>query len=181
MTIICALHDPEQGCTWIGSDTQCGGTDINFPSHPKWVVNGIWAAGIAGDYRAHLLIQEASEVLARGSPHLICNGIRDVFLDDGFEPARDKDSAGFQHFGQNIILASPAGIWSVDTCLAAALVKEPFFADGSGWELAQGAFFAMRKHSTLAPRDVVETAIMAAMDVDGRCGGEVWMHKLEKT
>lgn len=181
MTIICALHDPEHECTWIGSDTSCNLAGNTYPSHPKWTVNGSWGIGVAGDYRAQLLINENIDVLRGESPHGICLRIRDLFQKDGFEPTRDKSGHGFPSFGQNIILASPDSIWSVDGALTPALMNVPFFADGSGWELAEGAVFAMRAHAKLKPRAIIETAIKAAMNGDKNCGGEVWLHKLEKT
>lgn len=179
MTIICALHDSEHGCTWIGSDTSCNLDSSQFPSHRKWSVNGSWGVGVAGDYRAQLLIDENIDVLRGESPYRICLRIRDILQKDGFEPTRDNKGHGFPSFGQNIILASPDNIWSVDGALTPALMKVSFFADGSGWELAHGAVFAVLAHAKLQPRAIIETAIKAAINGDTKCGGDVWLHKLE--
>lgn len=176
MSIICAIKI--NGQTWIGSDTACRRDDEVFESSPKWVVNGKWAVGVSGDMRVQALIEADYETLLTGSPLEIGNNIRKAMLDDGFEAARDKNDKGFQHFGQYLILASNEAIYGLSGDLSPALRRQEFVADGSGWELAKGAYFAARKMGVNRADRILELAISAAIEEDLSCGGQVWLHCL---
>lgn len=178
MTIICVSQSPT--LTVIGSDRQSGAGQ-NIISDPKWVVHNGWALGISGHHRAQELAEVNREriFIASSSPHGIGLELRNCFLDDGFEPARNKDGSGWQNFDQLMLLVSRDGIWSMDSCLCSAPVREPFMAEGSGREIANGAVFAAMKTGMEDPAALVRMAVEAAIELDDGCGGEAWVDVLE--
>ncbi len=48
MTIICALHDPEYGCTWVGSDTASNYGGVQVETGTKWILSSCGTRAISG-------------------------------------------------------------------------------------------------------------------------------------
>ena len=182
MTIICALHDPKHRCTWIGSDRltkRYSGRAMDMG--PKFAVYGPWAAGVSGDGRVNdILINNAKTILdgLSGPMEFIARFIA-VLKEHDFDlsPANNESPP---NSNQTIVLAHANDEpWSItgDFC---CIPGGRFTAEGSGGPYALGAAFAQR-NMQVPPSKLVETAILAAIEHDTSCGGEVWLHKLEKT
>ena len=182
MTIICALHDPEHGCTWIGSDRlikRYSGRGMVLG--PKFAVYGPWAAGVSGDGRVNdILINNAKKILdALSGPMEFIDRFIAVLKEHGFDLSPVTNEAP-PNCSQSIVLAhADDEPWSItgDFC---CIPGGQFTAEGSGGPYALGAAFAQR-NTQIPPRKLIEIAILAAIEHHTGCGGEVWLHKLEKT
>jgi ATP-dependent protease HslVU (ClpYQ) peptidase subunit len=106
------------------------------------------------------------------------NYIRQLCLDDGFEPARDDKGHGFKHFDQCLFYVDETAIYFLDSAFTPALVDEPFWARGSGCDIAYGAYYALTKHADCPPYQLVERVVAAAICHDDGCGGDVWTKRL---
>ncbi len=182
MTIICALHDPEHGCTWIGGDRHVLMGNIWSPGPPKWALHGDYAVGSCGYSRLHNIIEGARDELFHGLSDTLdfTNRLRRVLTSEGWksEPAAGKQEP--PDFDINVLLASPDGAWGIDGILGFDPVPPGvLIADGAGRELAFGAAFAA-KRAALNPQGQVLMAINAAVEVQHNCCGEAWVHKLER-
>lgn len=175
MTIICALRQDSE--TWIGSDTLSTNGSFSFRSIHKWITGHGRAVGFAGDQRVEELAIPAQDDLfeTAKTPLEVGKYLRKLCLDDGFEPTRDEKGDGWAHFGQADIYVDAAGIFALDTSFTPALVDEPFWARGSGCDIAMGAYYVLAGKN---PQEIMQTVIAAAMEHDDHCGGDAWIERL---
>lgn len=182
MTIICALHAPEEQCTWIGSDTQGNLGEVRSASPTKWIVHGDWAIGCAGLWRtANIMLERGDELFDEvDGPFDLTENLRRLLIDEGYSNARDEKAGGPHDFGDlSFILASPKAIWSIDRLLGfAPLPAREVTAAGSGRELAYGAAYVAEKAGMTAEK-VIRSAVEAVIDRDIRCGGAPWVRQLK--
>lgn len=164
MSIVAAIAVPDRAITVIGCDQRVG--SVMVPT--KWVRQGCWAIGVSGVYRVLALIEQREGAPQR-SPLEVGVWLRDVLLEDGFQP-RD-DAGGPQSFDTEILLARAGRLWALDASLTPTEVPPgELAAVGSGREYARGAAYALDAAS-LDYR--MHTSIQAAIDLEfATCGGE---------
>ena len=178
MTIICAMHDPDAKCTWIGSDGQCNDTGTIFTGVKKWAAGEFWAVAAAGNLRTvNLLIRHSDALfLNLESPFEFSCRARDLLRDDDYNTDKDE---GPKSFRQHMILANYEGVWSIGpTFEVMEFGPGQFCADGSGYRLALGAaHVALGKG--ISAEETLRLAIDAAKRYDDHCGGLTFIGKLE--
>lgn len=181
MTIICAL-DTGNGII-IGSDTQSiamgdfGGRRMTHG--PKWTVSKPWALGVAGQSRMQCLIQRNMADIIQAVPSAleVCDRLQDMFSRYGVNAS---SQIGALDCGSNFILASPHGVYDIDSCLSVrkAAVGE-LIASGSGASYALGAAHALETVDDITAHGIVKRSLEAAIAFDTGCGGEPWLQTLE--
>lgn len=176
MTIICVLR--QNGQTWVGSDTLVTNNNYTFRSSSKWVVENGRAIGCSGSQRVDELIRSKHNDLfsTTTTPLEVGIYIQNLCLDNGFKPARDDKGYGWQHFNEGELYVDETGIYFLDTTFTPALIDEPFWARGSGGDIAFGAYYAVKE--VVQQKKVMETAIAAAIQYDDSCGGDIWIKRL---
>ena len=181
MTIICAVLDPEDECSWIGSDTVIYLGDCSQPCEPKWIIYDRWAVGVSGLTRADNVIAARGDEIFGGcdDPFEFTERLRKVLLDDGFQDTRRERGDGPHDFGCNLILATPDNVWNMDGHLSFdAAQRGLLVAEGCGREIALGAAFAAREAGR-SSRAIVEVAVRAAIEHHAFCGGDPWVRQLK--
>ena len=178
MTIIAALHDPERGETWIGSDTIAVRYGIQRDCGPKWTLSHGWALGVSGDWRTINIVRERhEEIFAKQQGAFgVAERLRSVLgeFDYDLKPAEGKAPP---NCAQDFLLANLCGVWTI-TGNFAVLSVLPFGAEGSGSPFALGAMNALYNDGQNNPAVIVRAAVTAGMQYDEGCGGDVWIHKL---
>ena len=175
MTVICALHDPDAKCTWIGSDTQSCNGDMRLDVGPKWTRWGAWAVGHAGEHRASNVIAHNAKRLFDDidGPFTFAERLRSVLEADGF---RQDEEPGSKAFGQSFVLANPSSAWEISPDFAIVEARNRLAATGSGREVAKGAGHALR--NSVRCDIIVRAAVEAAIALDVNCGGTVYQERL---
>ncbi len=177
MTIICAIRDPKDDCSWIGSDTQwtTGDSERHFGRH-KFIVKNNCALGIngAGAFLT-LLANYAEEIDATWTAYAVWCWATKHFTETGAEPEEQPGSpAGWDC---SFIWVKPDKLESI-CCTGGAPGAQAFQARGMGDKYAYGAAYSLIKHTDLSPREILVAAIKAAMRYSNSCGGEVYIHRL---
>ena len=179
MTIICALHDEERHCTWLGSDTHSNFCDsFMIETRQKWILGSHWAVGSTGGIRASgLYIKNLEEIDKIKHPFDVATKLRSLLIDDEFVPLDDRPGTGKQ-FSTMTMLANYNGVWSID-CAFGCLQVPSFFAEGSGQDFAMAAVSGARRAlPTVSPEKIVAIAVGAAIELCDSFGGEIWLHCL---
>ena len=140
MTAICGFRDPA-GTVWIGADTRVVSGSFIVPTECRKIVRaGVWRIGQAGSAAAGAALQAADNMLARcADVDALAREIRRVFRNAEFSDCKDKNHPGPPEYGQEIIVATPNGIWEITTD---GVVIEPigrFIAIGRAQEVCYGA------------------------------------------
>ena len=172
MTIICAIYEAEARKFWLGSNSGTLIGDTITPEHrTKWLRFANWAVAISGRGIAHDALEmerakfpnqsgDVAQVTAFTRPALAKFDIGE--MDEG---AKDYGVSG-------LIAHSGGALYSLDTRLAVSRIPEgAMWACGSGMEFALGADMALRTKN-FPPRERIETAVFAAIDLDSGCPGE---------
>lgn len=178
MTVVAAIHDSKTRTTWVGSDTISHYLGCRVPCVQKWHINGEWAVGLAGDHRAHSLLEHHSDRLFRdlSGPQEFTARVYAVFKEADFDL---KPAAGCvpPNCGQEMLLANHNGVWIVAGDFS--FLKAPgFWAQGAGCDIALGAATAARKLGETNPQTILTLAIEAAIELSTGCGGEPWVEKV---
>jgi len=180
MSVIAAIASSKSRLTWIGSDTMVCSGELKLINGPKWIVREPWAVGVAGHLRTiNVFHHHANELLGNlPDPYEFSRRARDLLKSDGYGEGKDTD--GPPQFGQMILLARPAAVWTVGADFSVMPLPEgKLWAEGSGRDLAIGAAHALLSvHGGLSERDVVRHAVEAAIIHDSNCGGSPWIAEL---
>lgn len=178
MTIIVALHDPKAKCTWIGADRliSAGGPLMSLYHSEKWSRYGDWAAGMAGNFRTNVLVQNNAEGLFSdlSGEFEFTNRLKALFIEDGYSTDTDE---GPKSYGGSAILVNASGVWSIGPCFEVqAITPSELYAEGSGRKYAFGAATALQGGDA---ETIVRKAVEAAIRYDPYCGGEPWIERLD--
>ena len=181
MTILVALHDPKDKCTWLGGDTmvRVGGT--HHYNDLKWFIYDQWAVGCSGETRCMNVIEARCDDIFSGidGPFEFSENLSTVLRDEGFGNTAKENESGPINFGYELILASPRAIWSFDGVLGFDPQQNgKITACGAGDTLALGAAYAAAALGCPA-ETIVRLAIEAAMAHSIYCGGEPWFYQLK--
>ena len=172
MTIICALYDNDAGKFWLGCNSGSLVGDTVIPEHrTKWLRYTNWAIAVAGRGVAHdaLEMERAKFPNQTSEISQVTNFIRTAFakydIGEMSDGAKDFEVSG-------LIAHAGGGLYNVDTRLAVSRIPEgAMWACGSGMEFALGADAALKTKGFNA-QDRMETAVLAAIDLDSGCPGE---------
>lgn len=175
MTVICAINT--KSGTWIGSDSRASGRNANDGVR-KWFMAHGWAVGTAGHLRTINVIEANADPLFKGlkDAYEFAVRVRKLLQEDGYRAPKD-DESGPVEFGQYLVLANAKGVWQIG-CDFSIIThrRNTFVTEGSGWESAAGAYFALGP--TVKPEAGMRTAIQAAIRFDSGCGGRIFIRKL---
>jgi len=178
MTTLVGLHLEGRG-TWIAADQMVSGDGIKSGPVQKWTLGpGGYAIGAAGSARTLNLLDDEGDRLMRGNPTpgQVVMRLRAALEHYGFAPGI-PGGVGPQIWGQNIILASPVGLWALDQSFFIWPIQSgQLWADGSGRDFAIGAGHMTRDHEDPAYR--VVSAVEAASTYDENSGMGVFVHHL---
>ena len=174
MTTIAAVRDGKR--TWIGSDTQAQSDGRLLSVERKWFRFDSWAAGVAGDGRAGCICEAHAKRLFDdlAGAFDFTERFYKLLKEYDFDLSAKRDYTT-PNTGQDLVLASPSGLWLIPQCLSIVPVER--WAEGSGSGFGLGAMHAMREIDD-AER-VLHAAPEAAMACDVYTGGEIWTDVLE--
>lgn len=179
MTTLVALHDPELG-TFVGAESQATAGYLRAGSGVlKWVIHSTgWAAAAAGPLGAIGLMRDSADLLFKNlkSPMQFGERLKGVLHKGGFVPMAEE--AGPAHWGLQIVLAGPTGVWDFDTTLTSHQIDPGvLWAAGSGKEFALGAGVALQGLQML-PQERLARALNASIAYDTMSGGQVHIMQL---
>src|SRR6056297_2370564 len=110
-----------------------------MPNGQKWIVGNGWALGHSGNRSVfNLLDNEFHKLLVDIDPSVweVSRALKHLFESHGIQ----KDSEpGPPSYDQNMIWATPHGVWDIDRCLGYTKMPEgELWAEGSGRSFALG-------------------------------------------
>lgn len=173
MTIICAISDGKE--TWVGADSMAVGNGAMINSIEKWSFAHGWAAGAAGNLKTINLLHENADKLF---DRLSGPGEFVARLATMFEGYNTDSEQGPKSFGQDIILASQNGVWSIcETLSYVHIPRNHLWADGYGGHFGLGA--GNLKGDSRTNEERVRAAVYGAISNTNRCGGEIMVRELQ--
>lgn len=172
MTIICAVYDADASKFWLGCNSGNLVGDTIIPKHgTKWLRFTNWAIAISAPGVAHdaLEIERAKFPNQTEDVAQVTSFIRTSFT----KHELGEINNGAKDYDVSILIAHTSGtFYNLDTRLAINSIPEgAMWAAGSGKEFALGADIAL-KTKGFSPQDRIETAVLAAIDLDSGCPGE---------
>ena len=144
MTTICSMHDAVKGGVWIASDTKRSFGDLGLNLATKWAVHENWAIGMSGRVRLANIMHKHWPQIIRDTQdiHDISLKLRQLVQYDGFKPQDEKSP----WWNMGTIITDSSNIWTVGSDFSYSHIPQgQFVADGSGWQIAQGATLALGK------------------------------------
>ena len=178
MTIICALHDPNEQCTWIGGDTLIKDGGFLCPEIvPKWVTHNGWACGWTGHLRTLNVMEHYKEQLFEsGNIFEIVHTLRKLLKNDGYTDVDSNISP--VDLDQMFLIANAESVWDVGSDFAFKQSNpETLSAVGSGCDYAFGVVHALEPYNK-SPKDIMTTALEAAIRYEADCGNDIWINCL---
>ena len=178
MSIICAILDKR--ASWIASNTS---TFIfgerKIPGRPLWYCCDGWAIGQTGDARTGTIINAHKDILFRdlSGPFDLTERLRNLLEKHGY-CGITGDEGSVPCYGSSYLLTNGKGLWDIDFSFDISEYKVGgMAARGSGATYALGVDYALRGEK---PKIIVEKAVLAAMEHDIYCGGEVWIKRIPR-
>jgi len=172
MTIICALYDVEARKFWLGCNSGTLVGDTIMPEHrTKWIRFGNWALAIAGRGIAGDVLQAERAKFPNQSEEIVqvIGFVRTAF--EKYDIGETADGA-MDYSVSGLIAHTSGALYDFDTRLSVSPIPAgAMWARGSGMAFALGADMAL-KTKGFGPEERVETAILAAIDLDSGCPGE---------
>jgi len=178
MTIVAAIHDPDAGCSYIGSDTQMLYSNLRWHNGRKWIRRDRFAIGYSGDGRTGQVIARLVDAFwAIEDPFDIALAIRDALRADGFDRAFDGKDDPPINYGQEFVYADAANVALIDTTFAVTMMPPGrLVAIGSGMSIALGAAYVL---PGLSRETVLRMSIGAAMELERGCGGALCVERID--
>ena len=172
MTILCAVYDADARKFWLGCNSGGLVGDTILPEHgTKWLRFTKWAVAVSGLGIVRDLLEAERAKFPNQSSDIsqVSNFIRTTFGKYEFgemsEGAKDYDICG-------LIAHSEGTLHHLDRRLSASRIPQgAMWACGSGMEFALGADMAL-KTKGFSAQERIETAVLAAIDLDSGCPGE---------
>ncbi|MDQ7250505.1 hypothetical protein [Dongia sedimenti] len=180
MSVIIALRAEDGRCSWLGCDTMVTGGNLKQDYGPKWLLQEDWAIGVAGHLRTVNLVEHHIESMLRdlNDPYEFALRVREIMKSDGYRASEEE--IGPLTLGGALMLARPHGAWVIEADFSITpIAPGAAWAEGSGREVCMGALHVLlTSGGGLAPRDIVQRALDAAMALEVNCGGRTWIHQL---
>lgn len=168
MTIITAIHDTDQGVTWLGSNGRATiGSFIGPSIDHKWCALDDWLIGITGTGPKLEALKANAEKFPKAATHPfeVVKFMREAYGD--FDIGEMEEGLK-RYSGSGLLIHKSGAIWDFDNSFCMSEVqKGAFWARGSGMDLALGAALALRDFVT-SPKELTRRVleIVTANDVD---------------
>lgn len=190
MTICAAAIGPDG--VWIGSDgREVWDGLITSEGMRKWNISPCreWAISHSGETA---FLDVVRQIFAAGFSWPEArdeDGVREFLcrlraqvaaVPQGPQSKRDEEDV-FPTWGWAPIVATPLGIWQLDSTLWAlgGPTRGAFLAIGSGRALALGAMSALYDEGCRSAERLVQAAVATACRLECGCGGEQWIHRMD--
>ena len=168
MSVICALKSDDG--VWIGADSRVTSNGNIAPvEYQKWrrTAEGIWW-GISGHLRLSSIVGDLPGVKTVGD---FAAAIRNAVKYDGWS-ADDGKHGLPPDFCFDVIAVVDGEVYEIGGGGSVIYYGWSFCAQGSGYEYAYGAAFALDE---IEPEVIIRTAIEAACRYDSGCGEPIFM------
>ncbi len=179
MSIITAIHDPDNNVTWLGSNGRATiGSFVGPSIDKKWIALDGWALGIIGaGPKAEALHAHAGHFPKNAErPFEVLKFMRDAYRE--FDIGEMEEGLK-RYCGSGLIVHKSGAIWDFDNSFCLTEVQRgAFWARGSGMDIAIGAALAFQQSVGL-PKEVTQKTleIVIAHDVD--CPGELLLQTFD--
>ena len=180
MTIICALHDEKEHCTWLGCNDRATIGDTPAPgAENKWLKFGHWAIAVTGSesvYNQYLQLSDEKFPKTSASILEVFDFLRSRY--NKYNLGQQKGNDSTTSYGvEGIIVHADGRIWDFDSHLALSQVPPGrLWGGGSGIDYALGADFINLKNAVSA-QERVKQAVQAAIELDIYCPGNVLVER----
>ncbi|GEM_PF-1902737 len=179
MTVITAVHDTDNACVWVGSNSRATlGSIAGPPTDKKWVPLGPWLVGVTGTGPK----PEAIEAI-RSETDAIGDRAVDIvkLLKKAYEifDIGETDEGLKRYCGSGIIVHKSAAIWDFDDSFCLSSVPSGmFWARGSGMDMAIGAGRALES-LVQSKKDITARVVEIVIANDIDCPGEPVIQKFD--
>jgi ATP-dependent protease HslVU (ClpYQ) peptidase subunit len=146
MTAVCGYRDPN-GTVWIGADTRgINGNWIAPCEMHKIIRAGVWRIGHAGNAPAEDVLDRARETLARcEDAAALSRETRRAFRQAEFADTKPEHQPGPPDYGQELLIAWPNGICTIECDGTVITPVGNFLAIGRGQDVCYGAAAAIEQ------------------------------------
>ena len=181
MSIICALHDSQENCVWLGGNDRATIGDTPTPGpESKWLKLGNWALGMTGNecvHRQYLTLNQKEFPYTSANVLDIFDFLRTSYSD--YDLGQKKGESSTTSYGvEGLIVHGDGRIWDFDSRLALTEIPSgKLWGGGSGIDFALGADF-MNQQGAMSPKDRVTMAVNCAIALDVYCPGEALIENL---
>ncbi|MEL7487098.1 MAG: hypothetical protein AAGJ87_07785 [Pseudomonadota bacterium] len=177
MTIICAIYDADARTVLLGCNSGSLIGDTIVPEHrTKWLRMASWAIAVAGRGIANDVLEAERAKFPNQTNDIVqvTSFMRAAYAK--YDIGEVDEGAKDYHLG-GLIAHAGGALYSLDTRLSITAIPEgAMWACGSGMEFALGADAAL-KTKGFGAQDRMETALLAAIDLDSGCPGEPLIEK----
>lgn len=177
MTIIAAVHDAKQRCTWIGADSRVSNDGTVYPiTCRKIKVDGHYAIGASGWANAVSIIQRMDD-LFKGGPAAqeVADRIQEKLRASNW---REKDDSGPHSYGCYFILVIGRDVYDIDGSLDVCRIDDgALWARGSGAPFAIGAGAALEEH--VSGEERIRSALNVAARFESGCAAPFFVHRVD--
>ena len=179
MTVIAAYNDGKRH--WIASDSMGSRGDTMYELGSKLIIKGNYIIGFSWSYRVADIIRESKNLPKELSSIKDLRTIRDVIketlINDNL--IGNNDNAKPEGHPLDIILVSPAGIYTVETDYQIHKVLDNYITCGSGTEVAMGVLYTCNELK-IEGKKAVKLAVEASIKHIASVGGKCYIKSVEK-
>lgn len=168
MTVITAIHDPDKGVTWLGSNGRATiGSFIGPSIDKKWIAFDGWLIGVTGTGPKieALLAHEEQFPKKTDCPFEVLKFMRSAYAD--FDIGEMEEGLK-RYCGGGLLIHQNGRVWDFDSrfCLT-PVAQGGFWERGSGVDLAVGAGKAPEPFVS-SPKELTQRVleIVVANDID---------------
>ncbi len=97
--------------------------------------------------------------------------------EDYFIKPDEHDDDSYESSRMEVVLANPTGIFNI-SAYRSVQEYEKFYANGSGYEFAMGAMFAVYQNEKLSAMDIAQIGVQAAAEFDDATGLPIISHSI---
>ena len=179
MTIITAIHDTEEGVTWLGSNGRATiGSFIGPAVDHKWHAIGDWVIGITGSGPKLEALKAYAEKFPKSAtePFEVLKFMREAYGD--FDIGEMEEGLK-RYSGSGLLIHKSGAIWDFDNSFCLSEVERGmFWARGSGMDLAIGAALALRPFVPSA-KEITKRTVEIVITHDVDCPGEMLLQTFD--
>ena len=176
MTVIAAYEDSEG--YWIGSDSMGVGAGLQSELGTKIIKKGNCYVAFTVSYRVADVIRESKNLPMEVNSITDFRKFRDILTEELVEKAGARTEAhngnGVKEGPVGLILISSSGIYVMEADYQIHKIKSGYYANGSGWAIANGALYAAQQQG-LGGKEAVTYAVKAAIFHSATCGGRCYI------
>lgn len=181
MTIITAIHDADQGVTWLGSNSRATiGSFVAPATDHKWFALHGWALGVTGSGPKLEALQAAASDFPQDAtqPFELLKFLKSAY--EAFDIGETEEGLK-RYLGGGLLIHKTGAIWDFDNSFCMMGVPQGvFWARGSGMDLAIGAARALTGHVS-SPDEITRRSLEITIDIDVDCPGEPLLQTFDQT